>query len=425
MDLLPCGHVAHVGTSRLCRHLLDPEAQDDAAVWLLTGTGLDHDVCCPACDTAEAAPELVAACEGCVGRVEDEGEIVAWRGRPGIAERPEPVGGAVLRTPLPEPFHGLLDMAGAGAGWLVLTADMRVARFDADGGAFEPLASAEVPDEPDHEPWAGHELRRRLHGSADGRFAAVVNDYGRYGAVIDLRTGRQTLALDGGDYRPSTVPFSVAFTEHRGRTVVVHRTAWNRLDVSDAATGELLTERTIGRESGHDLDYFHGRLHVSPDGEWIADDGWVWHPAGLPAVWSLHRWLDGAPWESEDGLSRRYVCQRWYHWDSPMCWVADGLLAVSGLGTDDEALLDGVSVFDAATGTRAQIFAGPRGELFADARRLYAATDDGLEIWDPLTGELTGRVGGFVPSWHHPRAAELAALSEDGTELLRWKKSAR
>lgn len=394
-------------------------------MWLLTGTGLEHDLCCPACDGADDPPEMFVACEGCVGRVEDEAEIVAWRGRPGIAERPEPVDGTVLRTTLPEPLRGLLDLApAAGRGWLVLTAGMRVARFDADGGAFELLASADVPGEPDHEPWAGHELRRRLYGSADGRFAAVVNDYGHHGAVIDLRTGRRTMTLHGGDYRPDTVPFSVAFAEHRGRTVVVHRTEWNRLDVSDAATGALLSERTTGRESGHDLDYFHGRLHVSPDGEWIADDGWVWSPAGLPVVWSLRRWLDGAAWESEDGPSREVLCQRWYHWNSPMCWVADGLFAVSGLGTDDDALLDGVRLFDAATGTPAQAFPGPRGELFADARRLYAATADGLEIWDPLTGELTGRVSGFVPSWHHSRAGELAAISQDGTELLRWRTAA-
>jgi hypothetical protein len=38
------------------------------------------------------------------------------------------------------------------------------------------------------------------------------------------------------------VPFSVAFALDGERTLVVHRTDWNRLDISDAATGARLTE---------------------------------------------------------------------------------------------------------------------------------------------------------------------------------------
>jgi hypothetical protein len=201
--------------------------------------------------------------------------------------------------------------------------------------------------------------------------------------------------------------------------VVVHRTAWDRLDACDAATGRPLTDRTVDREAGPYLDYFHGRLHVSPDGRWIADDGWVWAPAGLPLVWDLRRWLETDPGEPEGGPTLRRLPHRHYHWDSPMCWVADGVLAVSGIGTDGEALLDGVRLFDAATGGLRAVIPGPTGALFADGRRLYASAPGGLEVWDPGTGERTGRVPGFVPSRHHRAAGELAGLAEDGTALLR------
>ena len=70
-----------------------------------------------------------------------------------------------------------------------------------------------------------------------------MHDYGRYGRVYDLAGGRCTLELDAGAAHEETVPFSFAFAEHRGRTVAIHRTDWNRLDVSDAASGALLTER--------------------------------------------------------------------------------------------------------------------------------------------------------------------------------------
>jgi hypothetical protein len=72
-------------------------------------------------------------------------------------------------------------------------------------------------------------------------------------------------------------------------------------------------------------------------------------------------------------------------------------------------MLAGVRLFDAPTGTELASFAGPTGALFADRGRLYAATPDGLDVWDPFTGERTGTVPGFVPTAHHPGAGELAA----------------
>ncbi len=66
-------------------------------------------------------------------------------------------------------------------------------------------------------------------------------------------------------------------------------------------------------------------------------------------------------------------------------------------------------------------FAGPRGQLFAGGQRLYAATPDGLDVWDPHTGERTGSVPGFTPTSHHPRTGEFAAV-EHGV-LRRWASS--
>jgi hypothetical protein len=205
----------------------------------------------------------------------------------------------------------------------------------------------------------------------------------------------------------------------------VHRTAWNRLDVSDALTGRLLTPReptSYQRDEPrpeHYLDYFHGALRSSPGGRWLADDGWVWAPVGIPRVWDLRRWLDEYRWESEDGATLKYLCQRDYHWNTPMCWIGEDLLAVSGIGTDDVAMLDGARVFDVATGAELVTFPGPRGAFFAAGRRLYTAGPDGLEIWDPFTGHRTGTVPGFVPTAHHPGSGELASIGD--AVLRRWQ----
>jgi hypothetical protein len=136
MELLPCGHVARPGTSRLCPHLI--VAADADQVRLLTGRGLAYDLCCAACDEALRAGgrvELVVACEGCVDRCTDDGEVIAWRGEPPVTDRPEPVDLTVVPVPLPVPVADIAPVSAAtGSVWLLLRTDGRIGRFDADTG---------------------------------------------------------------------------------------------------------------------------------------------------------------------------------------------------------------------------------------------------------------------------------------------------
>jgi len=98
-------------------------------------------------------------------------------------------------------------------------------RVNADSGEAEFVGRGEILSETVEHPFDGHALRPHLHASPDGQFAAIVNDHGRYGRVIDLRSGNVTLALDGGDYCSETVPFSFAFAAWEERIVAIHRTA--------------------------------------------------------------------------------------------------------------------------------------------------------------------------------------------------------
>lgn len=76
----------------------------------------------------------------------------------------------------------------------------------------------------------GHVRGPALHTSSDGRFAAVVTDYGRFGQIVDLAAGERTLVLDRGDSHNNVTPFPVCFVGRGPETVVVAATAWNRLD---------------------------------------------------------------------------------------------------------------------------------------------------------------------------------------------------
>jgi hypothetical protein len=289
--------------------------------------------------------------------------------------------------------------------WLMLAENGDLFRVNVSSGVWAKVGAAR-PTMP----------RTRLHVSRRGEFAAVVNDYGLDGQVVDLRSGVVTLELDGGGYFPQTVPFSFAFAELRGRTIAVHRTAWNRLDMSDPSDGQLLSQRQGSKE--HYLDYFHGALYVSPGGTRILDDGWVWHPVGMPVAWSLEHWLSQNPWESEDGPTRRQVCARESYWDHAMTWISEEMVAIEGV--------DGVQIFDvtaagpAREGWRDDVpwareriaFPGPAGKFFSDGTCLYSADVAGLSVWDPHTGARTAHVDAFQPTHRHPGSRQLVQLSD-------------
>jgi hypothetical protein len=419
-----CGHDAAPSGDSVCSHL-----RDRAEPWLTyvkwyTGDGLEVELLCQPCaelrrggSSAEASP----VCEACYRRCSEEvGELGSIGGQPGIRVRPEPFETTLVETALPPEIGPVADLAPAGSTWLLLDGEGRLIRFDAARPEAVRLGATSVPAEPEREPWCNHPLRRRLHASPRGDFAAVVNDFGRFGEIIDLRTGAVALALDGGDDCAETVPFSFAFAELGGRVLALHRTDWNRVDLSDPATGELLSARgptSYGHEDKkrpeHYLDYFHGALALSPGSTRVLDDGWVWHPVGVPSVWSLERWLEN-PWESEDGSSWKALCDRAYYWNGALVWLDEGRVAVGGIGRDEIEIVAGARIFE-VTGEKPRellSFAGPGGAFFGDGRWLYSSDEAGLSRWDPATGERTGHLPGFRPTRHHRGARELVELVE-------------
>ena len=114
---------------------------------------------------------------------------------------------------------------------LVLTAEGDLHGLNLDTGEAHGLMRVCLPaDVP--KPWgAGGFSGWRLHASADGKHAALVQDAGRHGVLLAVDRKLEVAALYGGDYYPSTVPFSACFARHAGRDVLICRSDWNRLDV--------------------------------------------------------------------------------------------------------------------------------------------------------------------------------------------------
>jgi hypothetical protein len=409
METLPCGHVALASGSRLCRHLLGEHADDDHVQRLL-GRGLACDYFCIDCDKLQTV-DLVTACEGCVGRVAAN-EPEAVRGWASVVPRVAAVsmqrlGGFELKLPFPGGIAPYRD------GWMTLGYSSVVHQHGVDGSrevcTFPPL-----PDETS--PAAAAKTVVTLYSARDGSAVTLVRDYGRYGTVASTVTGETILNLDRGDYRVELTRFPCSFTEHRGVQVLVAGTDWNRVDAFALPTGQLLTERgpTSSNEGepepDHDFDYFQGALHVSPDGMKVVDDGWIWHPFGIPLLWDLSRWLGGDTWQAEDATS---LMQRLYLWDTPMCWVGDEHIAIWGVGNDEDTVIPGAMLLSLAGTSSPVSFAGvPRTQFWSNGSLLFVPSDIGLTVWDPFMGERLAELVGFSPLSYNPYTDEF--LVKDG-----------
>jgi hypothetical protein len=444
--MLACSHDKEPFGAPICKHTRTCREAGLCYVRWYTGAGMDSELLCISCVRERESGHLITTelvCKECFLHATNEfGDLEGVRGKPEIRTRAEPFDLQLLKTDLPTGVGKIVDISpvlGEGrAHWLLLAEDGLITRFDADTGEWDRLERANLCPEPDHKPFCGRIVKPRLHASPGGDFASIVNDYGHYGQVIDLRSGRVTLSLDGGVYHSNTVPFSFTFAQIKGRVVAIHRTAWNRLDMSDPSTGNLLTDRnpTSYRSEEdrplHYLDYFHGAIYLSPNSVRILDDGWVWHPFGIPTTWDLEPWISENVWESEDGPTRKNLCARAYYWDHAMTWLDDNRIAIGGLGDDDEDMIDGVRIFDVSLTEDGRVrwrcdwfwpreltaFSGPAGSFFSDGQSLFSSDLSGLSRWDVNDGFRTGYLQGFQPTHHHRGARELVQVVDDA--LVRW-----
>jgi hypothetical protein len=442
--MLACGHESPPFGAPMCIHLRSCREPWISYIKWYTGADMYSEFLCNSCSKDREkgiSVEVKPICQTCFeNAISEYLDLEGNRGKPGIRVRHETINCVLRDVALPENIGKIVDIAPVNCEsesiWFLLSENGDITRFNADTREWAHTASSDVPLEPDHKQWGGHDLKRKLHVSSDGKFAAVVNDYGRHGQLVDLKSGKITLNLEGDNYHSNTVPFSFAFVDVRGRTVAIHRTSWNRLDVTDPSSGKLLTERGPTKyvhadaRPEHYLDFFHGALYASPSGTYIVDDGWVWHPVGVLAFWNIEKWISENVWESEDGPTKKHLCARDYHWGDAVVWINESIVAIGGLGDDDIDIVSGARIFNIALesnvgdryrGNRAREvneFAGPAGFFFSDGVSLFSSDENGLSRWDITDGSRTGQVPSFRPTHHHRGAREFVQL--DNLTLRRW-----
>ena len=167
-------------------------------------------------------------------------------------------------------------------------------------------------------------------------YICVTERFGVNGALYSLDTGN-VLELQRKDYHCDVSSYSIGFLELDGRVLLICQTEWNRLDIIDAATGENLTQREVscrntGRKNEHGnpvyeyknyLDYFHSKLHVSPDGKHFLSNGWLWGPQDHIYLFDTDRFF-------EEFESCNILTSSWsgYNWDRPCTFIDDDLFVI-------------------------------------------------------------------------------------------------
>jgi hypothetical protein len=416
---IACVHKDALETKLLCTHLANQEMYRGWRQWF-TGQGREFYLVCNQCadmfKQEGRVPVLCQMCWRCYNEVADSGAVGAPIGRPEVFVRSTSLSMVHGRKDLALPER-LLDIQPVNTRqesvWIALTHEGELIEINLTAGTFTHLLS--LPDS---------KLDRNeavtVQIAPGGQYLAVVNTHGRHGLVLELATGHITMQLERDTYHTKHCHFPLAFFEDEHRMLLIYGTHWNRLDITDPRTGESLTQLSFvvppGRKyPAHYHDYFHGRLSVSPDQQWVVDDGWIWHPKGSVVTWNIRRWLHENLWESDDGPSLLGLCTRDGYWDGPLCWIDERMVAIWGYGEDADWLIPAVRIFDVIAEKELDWFAGPEGTLVYDEYLFALSEHHGLTAWDVATGERVLAEPDFRPTRYHRGAKQFLHIDlQDG-----------
>ncbi|VAW70262.1 hypothetical protein MNBD_GAMMA09-1602 [hydrothermal vent metagenome] len=270
------------------------------------------------------------------------------------------------------------------------------------------------------------DLKEPLHlsVSADGLFIAVANCYGVYGEVINVQSSTQTMKLERSDYHVEHCYFPLVFTEYREQPLLIHATDWDHLDVSDPATGVRVVMHPEKFDSDRCEQHeraasFRGELLVSPDHNWIIDNGWEWHPVGAVSSWSIKNWIEKNPWEFVSSASMVSHTGKEYFWGQPVCWVNNNTVCIWGWGQDDCQVLPAVSFYDVETGERTGWLCGPDGSLVFDRFLFAYSADKGTTVWDVDNGNCVLMDASANAKNYHPVGQYFVDISDKGQWIIR------
>ncbi|MFF2156028.1 hypothetical protein ACFVVQ_11995 [Paenibacillus chitinolyticus] len=305
--------------------------------------------------------------------------------------------------------------------FIVVTEKGNLYTLDTVSDSIEQICSVQCPE-------INFEERVTLAVSVQEEFISVVNTYGKNGVIVDISQKKILRTFERDDYHFEQSIFPAVFLEDNNRTLFVQGTKWNRLDITDVRTGESVvprpypycgTDEDDPSEAEHRLDYFHGQLLVSPGGDWIADNGWIWHPTGSVTAWNVQKWVNENVWESEDGESRTTLWWGKYDWNEPICWMGETKIGIIGrydpdlLAEEEETPLSEdflIRVMDVRDGKESLSFKIAFGDLYYDDYLYCTSAENGFRIYDSGTGKDLYANSDLSASAYHPEIRQFLSL---------------
>jgi len=429
----------------VCGHVCDPAFE--FGVKRFTGIGHACEYLCSDC-AAKSDATRHFVCDACLAPIESKADW-HYQGKAEIIHKPQAF------TFTPHSFHlACLDNAdlltsapllNSTGDWLLFSSNGELIRLD--GRSKKTQIMAVLTNE---QVCRTGEIQ--LCVSENNLFAALTSNVrttdegpsSNLGWVVDLTTGEALLILECGDYHTENAPFPVCFVEHDNKTLLIHATEWDRLDITDLTTLKHITERSYvdkpdnWQENKNAFSEWNGQLLVSPDKQWIATIGWAWHPVGLALAWNLQTWLNENIWEADYGLSKRSFSNWSYFWFSPFCWVNDTTLCVwgyEGFIDEDEIPYNSVALYNVSSGELIRWFTGPSMDSFYYDDYLFSGStqptvkpgaleDKALRVWDIQDGTLLHQQENLTPDNYHPESKCFLGSDKPGElTLTHWSKS--
>lgn len=433
-----CPHTSDHKPKCVCRHVF--AGLSEQYYRFFNGQSHEYDLVCDQCKKYldRIRINMKKVCHTCFEKIESDGEFVKFLGAPELTKNSGKLSFEHLRTPGPiiagRSIRAIQPIVGVeGSKWVLVDSTSAVSILDLESFTLVTVTFLDLE-------------KVNLNGkigikvSADGHYAAIVSRVNKIdgerdsnkGVVLDLHSGLETMVLDRGDYYTELSEFSIAFYDYNDKVYLVHATDWNRLDVSDPATGELVTERSFKQRPKEAWRFkykagseFYGNLIVSPSNKRIADFGWCWGPYGALSSWSLPEWLEKNVWEADNGPSKFDMNSYQYYWDGAVCWINDNTICAWGIGDDDENLIAGAMIFDARNGKQLSWFPGPGPSLFTYDQYLFTTELEGnsTSVWDVESGKRLHQETDFTPHCYHHGSQQFLTALEDGSFIISYLSS--
>ncbi len=427
-----CQHIESQHAGEVCVHLFDGKAEEFYRCF--TGENKQYNLICPKCKTylEKFQLSMKKVCLDCFDKIDSNGDFFNFIGEPSYDYSPDLYHFNYQEITVPALQHQYIMamqplLYTSGSQWIIFDGLGNLQLLDLSCNTIVLInqVSNDLIDK------AG-DIHIIVSNESDyvaiisrSRLMKDTKDWNK-GVVLDLISGEITMLLSRGDYHTAVSEFPIAFFRDEERTLIIHATNWNRLDISDPATGIVISEREFNtrpteawRFNQNTMTEFSGRLSVSPNQQWLIDDGWQWGPVGCLSLFSISRWLNDNVWEADNGPSKSKLVMKNYFWGAPSCCLDGDTLCVWGQGTDEKNIIPAAVLFDINTREQIDWFPGPSRGLFVYDQLLYTTDEnDNLSAWDLSNGNRVVLEKGFSPQLYHATSRQFLSYQGKGVFTL-------